>query len=52
MWNWITLIGGGVVTALPMVVNVLPPPYNVAATMVLGFATSLYHLYQPAPVSR
>lgn len=37
--------------ALPMVTAVIPPPYNLLASVAVTGLGSLYHLLQPSPKS-
>jgi hypothetical protein len=47
--NWITVIGGAVVTILPQVVGIIPAPYSEIASGVLAAVLAAWHLYQPSP---
>jgi hypothetical protein len=49
--NWITIIGGAVITILPQIVSVIPGPYNALASGVLAATVAAWHLYQPTPNS-
>ena len=49
MPSWLTVLIGGVATALPIATPFIPPPFNIVATGVLGIATGIYHLYQESP---
>lgn len=48
----LTVLGTGVLTALPTVTTVLPPPFNIVATSLISMGGALWHLYQPIPGSK
>lgn len=47
--NWLTVLFGGVASAIPQVLPFIPQPYAAAATGVIAALTGLYHLYQEKP---
>jgi hypothetical protein len=47
--NWITVIGGAIITVLPTITSVIPPPYSELASAVLAAIVAGWHLYQPTP---
>jgi hypothetical protein len=49
--NWITIIGGAMLTVLPQIVSSVPDTYKDVATAGLAVVVALWHLYQPAPNS-
>lgn len=50
-FNWLTLFAGAALSVAPVVVHVIPAPYNAAASGLLALATGYFHLLQPAPSS-
>jgi hypothetical protein len=49
--NWITVIGGAIITILPTITSVIPSPYNELASAIAAALVASFHLYQPAPSS-
>ncbi len=49
--NWITIIGGAVITIMPQIVSVIPAPYSDIASGMLAAIVAAWHLYQPTPSS-
>jgi hypothetical protein len=47
--NWITVIGGAIVTILPQILTVVPAPYSTIASGAIAAVVAAWHLYQPAP---
>jgi hypothetical protein len=47
--NWITVIGGAIITILPTITSAIPSPYNEVASGILAAIVAAWHLYQPAP---
>jgi hypothetical protein len=47
--NWLTVIGGAIITILPTITSVIPAPYSEIASGLLAAAVAAWHLYQPAP---
>jgi len=45
----LTIIATGLGAVLPMVLPLIPPPYNLAASWIIAALGSIYHLYQPSP---
>lgn len=46
---WLTVLIGGLLTAAPQYVPMLPHEVQGALTAVFAVATSMFHLFQPAP---
>ncbi len=49
--NWITVVGGAIITILPTITSVIPSPYSELASAVMAAIVAAWHLYQPAPSS-
>jgi hypothetical protein len=47
--NWITVIGGAIISILPTITSVIPSPYNDLASAMLAAIVAAWHLYQPTP---
>lgn len=47
--NLFTVIGGALLTLVPQVVAVIPPPYAQLAGALISAAGMVYHLYRPVP---
>jgi len=47
--NWITVIGGAVITILPQIVASVPEADKALASAVLAAILAAWHLYQPSP---
>ncbi len=47
--NLLSVLITGAATIMPMVVPLIPPPYNLAASAVIAAIGAVYHLFQPVP---
>jgi len=47
-----TTIGTGIIAILPIVVPLIPPPYNIVVSAFITFVGSAWHLYQTPPTAK
>lgn len=50
--NWITVLGTALITALPVIVPCIPPPYNAMVVLLAGTLANLLHLHMVSPNDR
>lgn len=46
---WLSLIVGGLFTAAPQYITLLPPEFQGALTGIFAVATGVFHLYATVP---
>ena len=49
-FNLFTVLGSAAATIVPMVVPIIPPPYNLAASAVIAAVSAVFHLFRPSPM--
>ena len=47
--NWITVVGGAIITILPQIIDAVPADLKPVASAILAAILAAWHLYQPTP---